>query len=63
METAELDLLTTEEVAELCRTSVGTVHRWAYMGTGPRYARVGVRRLYRRADVVAWLEAKWLASA
>jgi excisionase family DNA binding protein len=63
METVELDLLTTEEVAELCRTSARTVRWWAYEGTGPPSAKVGARRLYRRADVVAWLDAKWLAPA
>ncbi|MFH7324791.1 helix-turn-helix transcriptional regulator [Aeromicrobium sp. JJY06] len=51
------ELLTTEEVAEIARTSPSTVHFWHTRGTGPRSAKIGRRRLYRRADVEAWLEA------
>ncbi|MFW2512246.1 helix-turn-helix transcriptional regulator [Demequina sp. SO4-13] len=51
----EAEFLTTEEVAEWCRTSPSTVHYWKHMGRGPRSARVGKRVLYRRTDVEAWI--------
>lgn len=28
-----------------------------YLGTGPKYLKPGKRVLYRKADVIAWLEA------
>ena len=50
--------LTTQEVAELCRTSPETVRYWAWRQTGPRSAKVGRRRLYAVEDVDRWLAAK-----
>lgn len=50
------DLMTTEEVAELFRTSKSTIYGWNSSGTGPRRIRVGKRCLYRRADVKAFLD-------
>jgi excisionase family DNA binding protein len=54
--------LTTEEVADLCRTSPSTVRFWAHQKSGPPSLRVGRRRLYDKADVTAWLEAAKVAS-
>ncbi len=51
--------LTTEDVAEIARTSPATVRYWKHMGTGPRSAKVGRRVLYREADVTAWFEQKY----
>lgn len=48
--------LTTEELAELCRTTPATVTQWRYLGKGPRGTRVGKRILYREDDVREWLE-------
>ena len=58
---AEADLLTTAEVAKLCRISPETVRYWRFIGEGPPSAKVGRRVLYRRTDVLAWLDAKWTA--
>lgn len=49
-------LLTTNEVAELLRSSASTVRYWRHTGTGPTGTRVGRRVLYRRRDVDAWLD-------
>lgn len=57
------DMLTTQEVADLCRTSLDTVRYWAWIGKGPHSLKVGRRRLYRRDDVKAWLEEQYQASA
>ncbi|WP_062526042.1 helix-turn-helix transcriptional regulator [Demequina rhizosphaerae] len=56
-------LLTVEEVAELCRTAPATVRYWRYTGTGPRSAKIGRRVLYRREDVDQWLDERYAASA
>ena len=48
--------MTTEEVAELARTSPETVRYWRHIGRGPTSFKVGRRRLYARADVESWLE-------
>lgn len=41
-------------------TGVGerTLDKWAYLGTGPRWTRVGRLRRYRVSDLYAWLEAQ-----
>lgn len=45
------DLLTTAEVAEMCRVSVETVRRWRYDGDLP-YVRLGYRTIrHFRRDV------------
>lgn len=56
------DLLTTEEVAEITRTSPSTVYYWHTTGAGPKSVKIGRRRLYARADVEAWIEAAKAAS-
>ena len=47
--------MTTNEVAELVRTSPETVRYWRHVGTGPKSFKVGRRVLYEAADVTAWL--------
>ncbi len=47
--------MTTNEVAELFRTSPETVRYWRHIGTGPKSFKVGRRVLYDSADVTAWL--------
>jgi excisionase family DNA binding protein len=54
--------MTTEEVADLCRTSSETVRYWRQVGKGPTSFKVGRRVLYARRDVEAFLaEARGLA--
>jgi excisionase family DNA binding protein len=55
-------LLTTAEAAELLHTPVGTLRYWRHQGTGPKGFRLGARRvMYRRSDVLAWLEEQYNA--
>jgi excisionase family DNA binding protein len=49
--------LTTEEVAEVVRTSPETVRYWRQRGTGPKSFRLGRRVLYAVEDVETWLDA------
>ena len=47
--------LTTQDVADLLRTSPSSVRWWRAVGYGPPGIKVGRRVLYRSADVTAWL--------
>lgn len=50
------DLLTTGEAAELTRLSKGTLNRLRVIGGGPKYLKIGPRKVYyRRSDIDAWL--------
>lgn len=46
-----------DEAAEFLRSSVGTLRHWRQTGTGPACRRVGNRLLYRREDLIDWVEA------
>jgi excisionase family DNA binding protein len=52
------DLLSPDEVAALLRVPVKTLAQWRYLGTGPRYAKLGRHIRYRAADLDTWLEAQ-----
>lgn len=55
------DLLTTEEAAATLRMTLEGL-RWAiYNGSAPRSAKIGRRRLFRRSDVDAYIEARFAA--
>lgn len=47
--------LTTEEVAEICRTAPSTVRFWRHAGKGPKGVKKGRRVLYPQSQVEAWL--------
>lgn len=47
---------TTEEVAELFRTSPETIRAWRSSGYGPPAVRIGRRALYRADALWAWVE-------
>lgn len=51
-------VVTTEELAELLRVPVHTVHYWRSKGTGPKGARIGKRVVYRRSAVEEWLDER-----
>lgn len=38
-------------------TTVNTVNKWVATGTGPPSIKVGKRRYWRMADVIAWEDA------
>lgn len=52
----QLTFITTDELAELCRTDSATVRYWRKTGFGPRGVRVGRKVLYPNAVVLAWFE-------
>ena len=49
--------LTTEEVADLLRTSPETVRYWRHIGKGPKSFKVARRVLYAADDVQAFIDA------
>jgi len=51
-------LLTTFEIAELFRTTPGTVRHWRFTRTGPPGTRVGTQVLYDEDEALAWWDAK-----
>jgi predicted DNA-binding transcriptional regulator AlpA len=48
--------LTTQELAELCRTTPAGIANMRYRGVAPRGVRAGRRLLYPESEVIAWLE-------
>lgn len=50
-----VDLLTIDEVATFARQSPNTLRYWRHIGKGPRSARIGSRIMYRRQDVIDWV--------
>jgi hypothetical protein len=57
------ELMDTDEVAAMLRVSRNTLCDWRYRGIGPRAFKVGEsarsKLVYRRADVVAYLEERY----
>jgi predicted DNA-binding transcriptional regulator AlpA len=50
--------LTVEDLGEREGVPPGTVYRWNYTGTGPRFMKVGKHVRYRIEDVEAWEQSK-----
>ena len=49
-------LLSRRELAAILKLSESTLRNWACQGTGPRFRRIGPRRVaYRTGDVRIWL--------
>lgn len=55
--TAAEELLTPAQLSDEVRKSVPALAQWRYLGTGPRYVKLGRVVRYRRSDVDAWIEA------
>ena len=55
--------LTTDEMAELQRTSAETVRYWRHVGKGPKSFKVGRRVLYAAEDVEAFVREARKAEA
>lgn len=49
-------LATREEVAAYLRLPVNTLAKWASLGIGPPYRKIGRHTRYRWADVQRWLD-------
>jgi excisionase family DNA binding protein len=52
------ELLTIAEAAELLRAPVATLRYWRHLGTGPCSFRLGRRVLYRRDDLLGWIDTQ-----
>lgn len=51
-------LVTPEDLAELLSVTTGQLAQMRYLGTGPKYVKVGTRVRYSLSDVRAWLDAQ-----
>lgn len=47
-----------KQVANYLQVPVKTLAQWRYLGTGPRFVRIGRFVRYRWADVEKWLAAQ-----
>ena len=54
--TADHELLTITEVADLLRVPVATLRYWRHRDTGPRSFRIGRHVRYRPEDVEEWIQ-------
>jgi hypothetical protein len=52
----DLALHTQSEAARILRLSERSLERHRLQGTGPRYASLGRRIVYARADLFAWVQ-------
>lgn len=50
------ELWASKKTADYLEVSVRTLDHWAYRGEGPRFAKIGRSRRYRRSDVEQWVE-------
>jgi predicted DNA-binding transcriptional regulator AlpA len=58
MDSQQHEFMTAQEVADMTRMPIQTLYAMNVDGlTPPRY-KVGRRILYKRADVVAWIESR-----
>lgn len=51
-------LASSREVAEYLGKPSRTLDQWAYLGVGPKFAKIGRERRYKWSDVDAWVEAQ-----
>lgn len=55
---ADHQILTTPEVAEQLRVSVGMLKLWRHQKRGPRYVKDGGYVRYRQSAIDAWLKSR-----
>ncbi|EHB53666.1 regulatory protein MerR [Mycolicibacterium rhodesiae JS60] len=48
-------------IATYCGRSIETVRYWERLGKLPPSAKLGRRRVWKRADIEAWLESQFAA--
>lgn len=58
-----IKLLYKTDLAEQLGRSVRAIEWMEYSGTGPKSALIAGRRVWRQADVDAWIEAQFAAAA
>jgi excisionase family DNA binding protein len=54
--------LGSREAASYLNLSLRTLEDWRRTGTGPAYAKLGARVVYRLSDLDAWVAARVVAS-
>jgi hypothetical protein len=54
----KLDLLTTEEAAEIVKRTPDTLKYWRYKRKGPPYRDIYGRPMYDRAELYEWLASQ-----
>jgi predicted DNA-binding transcriptional regulator AlpA len=54
-----MDLMRVPEVAQLIGVPEATLRFWRHINAGPPSAKLGRRVVYRREDVLAWIEAQF----
>lgn len=59
----EDEYMTAPETADLVRRPTSTLAYWRHRDEGPRYAKIGRRVVYRRSDVIEWLESQFSGQA
>ena len=57
------ECMTPPETSDLVRLPTSTLAYWRHRNEGPPFAKVGRRVVYRRSDVVAWMEAQFSKAA
>lgn len=57
----DLDLMDTAETAAALRVPLPTLRHWIATNQAPPSARIGKRRMFRRQDVVEFVNAKFAA--
>ena len=58
-----MDLLTKEEAAAFIHVPTNTLSFWIQTGTAPPSAKIGRRRMFRRSDLEAFVDAKFEAES
>lgn len=46
------------ELSKRWKISPRTLERWRWLGTGPRYHKIGGRIIYRLEDIEAWEQSR-----
>lgn len=54
----DAEYLSAPELERLTGTKASTWRYWAHVGIGPKSFKLGRRRVWKRADVLAWIAAQ-----
>lgn len=58
-----MDLITIEELADMCRAPVKSVrNHWVYRPDFPKAYKPGKRLLWNRQEIVQWLETRRISA-
>lgn len=55
-------LLTMREFADRAGAPEATARYWVHIGSAPKSAKIGRRRMFRESEVEAWLDAHFESS-